>query len=336
VLADHYDRRRIITIFQSIEMLCPIVLVVLLATGTIRPWIVIGLSLVVGVTDAISMPCYQSIVPSMVRHDQIAAGIALSSTQYNLSRIISPAAANLLGLIGCFAANAISYIPFILVALWILPRHAAATTPVDHPRIRAELWAASKPRVRAALLVVFATSVLCSPLITFCPILVRDAFGGNDGDFSLVVAAFGIGGLLGALALLGLAQTRKRRRVSSWSAVAAGGFVLASAVATRFRLLPLSMLLAGFALTASNTCANTLLQTNGAEGRRGQTVSMYMLAIRCGMAIGSVVTGASVHALGVRSGIAINGALAIVVQLILGRMWWRADRPTIARDVREV
>jgi MFS family permease len=70
VLADRADRRRVIALFQSIQMLCPILLVILLLTGSVRPWMVISLSLVVGITDALSMPSFQSIVPSIVDRDQ--------------------------------------------------------------------------------------------------------------------------------------------------------------------------------------------------------------------------------------------------------------------------
>src|SRR5882672_9871515 len=65
-LADHSDRRRVIALFQSIQMLCPIAIVVLLITGRVQPWIIIVLSIVVGITDALSMPSFQSIVPSIV------------------------------------------------------------------------------------------------------------------------------------------------------------------------------------------------------------------------------------------------------------------------------
>src|ERR1039457_5233337 len=130
VLADRADRRRVITIFQSIQMLCPTLLVALLLTGTVQPWVVIALSLVVGITDALSMPSFQSIVPSIVEHEQIASGLALNSTQFNLSRILGPALAGVLlvsvGAVGCFAVSAASYVPFIVVALWILPRRVAA------------------------------------------------------------------------------------------------------------------------------------------------------------------------------------------------------------------
>ena len=70
-LADRSDRRQVITVFQSLQMLCPTAIVMLMVTGTIRPWMIILLSVVVGVTDALSMPSFQSIVPSIVPRDQI-------------------------------------------------------------------------------------------------------------------------------------------------------------------------------------------------------------------------------------------------------------------------
>src|SRR5579871_2406754 len=65
-LADRADRRRVIAAFQSIQMLCPLTIVILLITNHTRPWIVVLLSLIVGVTDALSMPSFQSIVPSIL------------------------------------------------------------------------------------------------------------------------------------------------------------------------------------------------------------------------------------------------------------------------------
>ena len=81
---------RVIALFQSIQMLCPTLIVLLLAFGSIRPFEIIALSLVVGVTDALSMPSFQSIVPSIVARDQIGRGLALNSTQFNLSRSLDP------------------------------------------------------------------------------------------------------------------------------------------------------------------------------------------------------------------------------------------------------
>lgn len=329
MLADHRDRRRVITIFQSIQALCPILLVVILLFGTIHAGLVIALSLVVGVTDALSMPSYQSIVPSIVERDQIGTGLALTSTEYNLSRILGPAVAGVLiasvGVIGCFLVNAASYIPFILVALWILPRRTGPRTKVDRAHRWSDLWALVRtPYVRGAVLVVFVTSLLCGPLITFCPVLVRDAFAGDAGRFSIVISAFGVGGLLGAVVLLGSAPARDRRGVSSGWAIACATLVGAAALAPWFWLLPVFVLLGALAMTLSNTAINTLLQATASPALRGQTGSLYMLAIRGGMAFGSLLTGGLVHLVGIRGALVIDGVLAIVAQLVLGRVWRRS------------
>jgi MFS family permease len=95
-LADASDRRATILKYQSVQMLCPVLIVLLLYFHATQPWMVICLSLVVGITDGLSMPSFQSIVPSIVEKRQIANGIALNSTQFNLSRIVGPAVAGVL------------------------------------------------------------------------------------------------------------------------------------------------------------------------------------------------------------------------------------------------
>jgi hypothetical protein len=61
-------------------MLCPTAIIVLLITGTIQPWMIIALSVIVGVTDALSMPSFQSIVPSIVPRERIGSGLALNAS----------------------------------------------------------------------------------------------------------------------------------------------------------------------------------------------------------------------------------------------------------------
>jgi predicted MFS family arabinose efflux permease len=326
-LADRSDRRRVITLFQSIQMLCPVAIVVLLVTGRIQPWMIIALSVVVGVTDALSMPSFQSIVPSLVERRQIGRGLALNSTQFNLSRILGPSIAGVLiaawGAVACFVVSAVSYLPFIGVALWILPRRTAAPPREESPSGRHPLAGfraiLRQPRLRGALLTVLATSVLCGPLVTFSPVLVKDAFHGDARQFSLALAAFGVGGLLGAVGLLGVSPDADSRRLSSTFALAYGVVLVLTALNPWFWAMPPLLILAGVAMTVSNTSANSLLQATAGPRQLGQTVSLYMLAMRGGISFGALLTGALAGVLGVRHALLLDGVLAVAVQAVLSR-----------------
>ena len=331
ILADRADRRKVIAIFQSIQMLCPTLLVVLLLTGAVSPWMVITLSLVIGITDALSMPSFQTIVSTIVKHDQIAAGLALNSTQFNLSRIIGPVIAGVLlvsvGAIGCFAVSAVSYLPFIFVALWILPRQNIRTNTHDvfdrrHP-FAGLLEVISMPKPRGGLMTVFASSVLCGPLITFCPVLVKSALRGNAMQFSIAIGSFGAGALVGAIVLLFIDANRDRRMIGSAFAVAFGTTLALVAINPWLWALPILMAIAGLSMSITNISINTLLQTQSTPQLRGQAVSLFMLAMRGGISLGSLLTGMSVSLLGVHQALLIDGILAVAVQVFIGWSWFK-------------
>jgi MFS family permease len=332
-LADRSDRRRVIATFQSIQMLCPVLLVVLLVAGQVDPWIIIAMSLVVGITDALSMPSFQTIVSSIVDKDRLAAALGLNATQFNLSRILGPAIAGALmagvGATGAFAVSAASYVPFILVALWILPRRMPRpddAPPLDRTSaMQAIRHVAGDTALRGALLTVFVTSTLCSPLLTFSPILVRDAFAGNVAHFSGAVAAFGLGGLLAAAGLLTVDARRDRRPIATTFALAFAGTVVLVALDPWAWGLPLLFTLAGLAMTASNVSINAFIQVTAPPSLRGRSISLFMLAMRGGMSIGGLLTGLSVSWLGVRHALLVNGLLAALLLAING-LNWRSGR----------
>jgi MFS family permease len=326
MLADARDRRRVITFFQSIQMLCPMAIaVMLLLHVAIQPYWIIGLSIIVGVTDALSMPSFQSIVPSIVSRDQIPRGLALNSTQFNLSRILGPAISGVLmssaGAFACFALSAASYIPFIGVALWALPKVEKASPKKPnqkHGHLAADLKKIIEvPRHRAALLTVFSTSILCGPLITFCPVLVSDVFKGGADRFSLAIGAFGIGGLMGALALLAVSAQQDRSRMNSPFAIVYGLVVIACAFVPWFSGLPVLMGVGGFSMAVGNTSANTLIQSTADPKLLGQAASLFMLAMRGGLPLGSLFTGLTVEFLGVQHALLVNGILAVTAQLLI-------------------
>ena len=339
VLADRADRRRLIATLQSIQMLCPLLIVGLLLHGSIQPWIIVALSLVVGVTDALSMPSFQTIVSTLVSRQQLPTGIALNTTQFNLSRILGPSLAGVLmasiGAVGAFAVSAASYLPFIAVALWILPRATVqAVAPVegggDGQLLAGARAVLAQPALRGAVLTVLAGSLLCSPLLTFCPVLVKTVFQADVAQFSLTVSAFGAGGLLGGLLLMAVDPARDRRPLASWAASGFAAVVLLSALNPWAWALPLLFVAGGLAMTMANASANAWLQSQAPAAIRGQTVSLFMLAMRGGTALGGLLTGLTVSAWGVREALALNGLLALLALAGVRRGWLAVPRPTLA------
>ena len=339
-LADRSDRRRVIALFQSIQMLCPAAIVLLMATHAIRPWMIILLSVVVGVTDALSMPSFQSIVPYLVTREQIGRGLALNSLQFNLSRVLGPSIAGVLmsgvGAMACFIVSVASYVPFIGVALWVLPRRAPGPAAAGAPRAAPPLTGireiVRQPHLRGALLTVLTTGVFCAPLVTFSPVLVKAVFHGGASHFSTAVASFGVGGLLGAAGLLSIAPGVDRRRLSSGFAIAYGVVVTLVGLGSWFWAIPPLLVIAGAAMTVSNTAANSLLQTGARPHLLGQTVSLYMLAMRGGMSLGALLTGVTVGHYGVQRALVANGLAAVVVQALVARAWTRVPLPPPAAE----
>src|ERR1035438_1267319 len=182
ILADRRDRTRIIYFFQSIQMLCPVVIVALVAAGWIKVWAIIVLSLIVGITDALSTPAFSSFIPSMVGGDDLKPALALNSMQFNLSRVMGPAITGLVmlkyGFLWCFGANAASYVPFFLSIYWLRP---PARSPARQASDRRNLSSAidgirniAKGRKTGwALLSILCTGLFCGPILTFSPLIVK-------------------------------------------------------------------------------------------------------------------------------------------------------------------
>lgn len=135
------------------------------------------------------------------------------------------------------------------------------------------------------------------------------------------MSTFGLGGLIGALGLLAVSPTLVRRRISSWFAAGFGLTLVTAALAPWFWSLVALLVVAGISVSVTNTSTNTIVQTTASSALRGQVVSLYILAIRGSIALGSLATGLSVSLLGVRQALLINGALAILVQALIGRHW---------------
>ena len=325
VLADRLDRKKIILFFQGIQFLAILTLLTLLFLGLLKPWIIIVISLVVGITDSLSMPSFQSIIPSIVKKAEIPRAITLNSIQFNLSRTLGPAIAGIVmaryGALACFGANAFSYIPFFLSVYWIYPKkkNLVDTLPPSNPKIT--LMAGLKDviksdGIRDQLLNIFVTTLFCSPLVTFSPVIISEMFFGTSRDFGNISTAFGLGGLLGALLGFFFA-TKFKEKTPVYFGLSMGALIIGIACNHSLNVLYLLMLIGGAILTVANTSANSNIQFSAADHTRGRYASLFQLSFRGGLALGALLTGVCSSYLGISKALMINGLLAIAIHSAL-------------------
>ncbi len=328
-LADRADRSRVIYFFQGIQMLCPVVIAALVAAGSIRVWMIIALSLIVGITDALSTPAFSSLIPSIVKGEDLRPALALNSIQFNLSRVMGPAIAGLVmiryGFLWCFGANAVSYIPFFLSVQWLRPpaRRTLAEEPGTQnlPSAISAIRATIRNRKTGlALLSVFSTGLFCGPMITFSPVIVRDVLHANAGEFGGVLTAFGIGGMLGAGLILLTMRRYEPMKMSLTAALTYGLFMIAVAKVAAVWQLALVLVCSGLLLTVANTSANTFLQSKATDQNRGQTASLFMLAMRGGLSLGNLATGTLISLSSIPLAFVMDGVLALLIQAVVS---WR-------------
>lgn len=142
ILADQGHRKKIILWCQALQFFCVLVLFAFLLLGKLEVWMILLSSFLIGTTDSLSMPAFQAVIPSLVPEEEVPKAIALNSTQFNLSRILGPILAGLLiaklGATICYAANAVSYLPFFLSLYFIFPKKKESFTddPYSSSRTR--------------------------------------------------------------------------------------------------------------------------------------------------------------------------------------------------------
>lgn len=337
VVADWPHRRRLIAALQSVRILCPILLLAILAARLVQPWMVIALSLVIGTTDALTTPSLSNAVFGLVGRERLALGLALNAAQYNIARIAGPMLAGALlawgGLSACFLLSAVSYIPLLIATWCALPREECRTamtvSALRGGRKEGLIEVIHDPLLRGPLVTVGVAGLLCGPLLIFTPFLVKDVLHGNAGQFSAAVAAFGLGGIGGATGLLIFNAPARPRSLCSRFAAVYGLAVGAAGLVPSAAALSAVLVLAGVATTITNTLALTMLQTDAPEHLRGRAVGLFTLALRGGIAAGSVLTGLAIHFVGARSALLAYGLFAIALQLTVGRGWMRQRLPLL-------
>ncbi|BCS54401.1 MFS transporter [Geobacter sp. SVR] len=316
VLADHWDRRRLLIVTQMLAMLQAAFLAAAVLTGIVQVWQIIALSLVLGIVNAVDIPVRQSFVVQMVEHrDDLSNAIALNSSMVNGARLIGPSVAGLLvASVGegiCFLLNAASYLAVILAlaAMRIPPRshHHHHRPHILHELREGVAYAAKFGPIRSILLLVALISLMGMPYAVLVPVFAKDILHGGAHTFGFLMTAAGCGALSGTLFLALRDSVLGLGRVIVKATVCFAAGIAIFALSDNFPLSLAALALAGFgAMTVVASC-NTILQTILEEDKRGRVMSLFTMAF-VGMApLGSLAAGSLAGIIGPRYTLLIGG-----------------------------
>jgi len=329
LVADRFDKRRVLLVTQVVPMLLALVMFVLVVTGAVALWMVYTLAFLLGLVFMVDMPTRQSFVVELVGPDELPNAVGLNSAMFNTGRVVGPALAGVLiatvGTASTFLVNALSYVA-VLFAL-------GAMRPVElYPQARADR---APGAIRAGLRYVWSTPVLRSTLLlvavigTFgmnftvvLPLLARYTFDGGAPLYGWLTSLMSLGSLFGALTAA--RRVGPTRRLLIGSGAAFGALTLLSSLAPSPLLAGAVLVTVGVAIMLFLATANTTLQLACAPVMRGRVMALYGLVFLGSTPLGGPFLGWLSGRWGARWGLAFSGAASLVAAVV-------AAAPTLAR-----
>ncbi len=341
VLADRYDKHRLLLGAQAVMGVLALLLAVLDLSGVVALWHVFALAFALGLAAAVDTPVRQSFLVEMVGAEDLPNAISLNSATFNSARIVGPALAGVaiaaFGTGWVFLANALSY-------LAVISGLRAMRRADLHPADRVER---AKGQLREGLAYVRARSDLLVPMVlvfvvgTFglnfqvtLALVVKEVFQRGAGAYGLLSAMLAVGSLLGAL--LSARRVGPPRQRTLFLAVLAFGLLeVLVGLAPTFELMALLLVPTGIAVLTFTTTANAIVQLGSAAQMRGRVMALYVLVFLGGTPIGAPLIGALAEALGPRSSIVLGGLVTalsgIVAAVVMTRVRQLRLEPHLVR-----
>ena len=319
-IADHFDRRRVMLVTQSLAALLAVVLWVVVFTGVVQVWMLFGIAFLLGLVTVVDEPARQAFVEEMVGREKLPNAVALNSAVLNSARITGPALGGLLikyvGVEWVFFGNAVSY--FAVVIALAMMRKAELHRfhrPTARVRVREGLayaWSLVQIRSTIALVAVVGTLVYNFP--TFLILTARLTFGGGAGLAGTLMAVLGVGTVIGALT----AALRARPTAQTVTATAAllgiallvAASMLPSELAFGIALVPVGALAVFFGSTA-----NGHMQMSSAPHMRGRVMAIYSLLTLGSTVVGGPFVGWVCQTWSPRVGLALAGSATLVAAI---------------------
>ena len=322
VAADRVDRKKLMMTTQLYLMVVAAIFAAVVATGNARVWNIIVFTLLTGVAWAFNMPVRQSVVPNLVPRASLTQAVALNSAGFNITRILGPSLGGLLiaaiGSAGNFGIQALMYVG-VATMIWRvkIPAAKRARRELTVWRNLAEgatyVW--RHPTLRSQMALALIPVVVALPYGSLMPVFAKDVLGVGPEGYGVLMAAPGIGALVGTLTIATLGNVKRKGWLLFGSLIGLGLSLLLFAQCRSFALsLPLLALAGGFQMTYMTT-NQTLLQMSTPDEYRGRVMGIYMLDQGL-LPLGSLMAGALAGVWGAPFAVTLMGGSVLALTVI--------------------
>ncbi|HMJ59531.1 MAG TPA: MFS transporter [Gemmatimonadales bacterium] len=327
VVADRSDKRRVVTITQTLLMLQAFALAALVATGKVTVENVMALALFMGIVNAFDIPTRQSFLVEMVGKEDLMNAIALNSSMFNATRVFGPAVAGILigsaGMVWCFLLNGVSYLAVIasLLAMRLTPHVPRPTQSSAWQGFREVVtYLRSDRRVSTLVVLTGLFSVFGFPYLVMMPVFARDVLHARAAGYGALTAAVGAGALLGALGIAVLSRRIPKGRTLVLGGTSFGLALVLFAASRSYTVSLFILALTGCAMITNNALTNTLLQTLVPDALRGRVMGFYSFVFVGLAPLGALLAGVIAEHYGAPWAVATGG---IVTALSMAIAAWR-------------
>ncbi|MBO0827568.1 MAG: MFS transporter [Streptosporangiales bacterium] len=321
VLADRYDKRKLLQLTQLSFAAVGAMLAVLDLGGVVQVWHVYLLALLLGVVTAVDNPARQSFVVEMVGSRDVSNAVALNSASFNTARIVGPAVAGLLiNLIGTgpvFVVNAVSYAA-VLVGLRLM-RADELRQPDRAQRARGQLreglrYVKDRPDLLLPMIIVGFVGTFGLNFQITMALMAKEVFHRGAGSFGLLATAMAVGSLTGAL--LAARRSRPRARLFVEAAVAFGVLEIVSGLLPTYETFMAVLVPIGVFSISMATTANAYVQISSSPSMRGRVMALYALVFMGGTPIGAPIVGWAAGQFGAQWSLVIGGAVSLLATVV--------------------
>ncbi|CDX11408.1 putative integral membrane efflux protein [Mesorhizobium sp. ORS 3324] len=328
-IADSFNRRKVMLVAQSFMLLVSALLTVFTWFGWMTPWMLLAFTFLIDCGTALNSPSWQASVGDMVPRAKVPAAVALNSMGFNITRSVGPAIGGVIvaaaGAAAAFAANAISYVGLIAVLFRWKPNLPEQTLPRESlgAAMGAGLrYVAMSPNIGKVLARGSAFGFSAGAVLALLPLVARDVVKGDALTYGIMLGAFGIGAVGGALI-----SVRLRQLLSSETMVRAAfaGFALCAlnaAVSHNAWQTSAGLLVGGACWVIALSHFNVTVQMSTPRWVVGRVLSIYQTATFGGIALGSWIWGVVADAHGAETALMVaavamlaGGAIGLVLPL---------------------